>query len=521
MSSGILPILAHARAGALDHALRLFQDAGLDAIEDDPAVLSLKGRLLKDQARRAAGDVRRALYARSAEAYGAAGAIGWATYPLINAASLSLLAGEPERARALAAKVLARLDKGDDEPDTPYWREATRAEAELLLGRTHEAWLTLQGAIALAPRAWEDHAATLRQFASILAEQGADAEWLEPLRPPRTLFFAGQMGVDLADADFADRVAETLEVERVGFGFGALAAGADIVVAEALLARGAEVHLVLPGGQQAFRAGSVAPMGEAWAVRFDAVVERADTVSVVGEGRLDRLSVRLAARMAMGKAAMKARLLATEAIQLVAPDAAEAVEAGGSGWARAIWRGAGRRTISQPAARVRGPESLNPLAAPVGKAFAVLAVDAGPDAETADRLPALWAGLEVAGIASEIAPVWTGSAVLLGFETCRGAARAARVAAKALGEGRISGDMGELREAPAPGGAVLRTGQPLETAGRLLASVPPGAALVSELFAAVLASETDDPLCPCEPIGELPGRRPSEPDTPVFSLDLS
>ncbi len=84
MPPSLLPIIAHARAGALDHALRLFQDAGLDAVTDDAAVLSLKGRLLKDQGRRAGGEQRRAFYARSAEAYGAAGAMNWATYPLIN-----------------------------------------------------------------------------------------------------------------------------------------------------------------------------------------------------------------------------------------------------------------------------------------------------------------------------------------------------------------------------------------------------------------------------------------------------
>lgn len=521
MSPSLLPIIAHARAGALDHALRLFHDAGLDTLDDDPAVLSLKGRLLKDQARRATGEARRALYARSAEAYGAAGAINWATYPLINAASLSLLAGEPERAGALAEKVLARLDRGDEEPDTPYWREATRAEAELLLGRVHEAWLTLQDAIALAPKAWEDHAATLRQFALILEEQGGDADWLEPMRPPRALYFAGQMGVDPADAELARQIAETLEAERVGFGFGALAAGADIVVAEALLSRGAELHLVLPGGREAFRAGSVAPTGGGWPERFDAVLDRADTVSVVGEDRLDRLSVRLAARVAMGRAAMQARLLSTEAIQLVVPDEAEAAEAGGSGWARAVWRAAGRRTISHPAGRVRDPETSDRLAAPMGQPLAIIALDAGPAEDMADRLPALWAGLDAAGITSDIPPVWTGSALLLGFETCRAGARAARAAAESMGECRIAGDVGEIRETPAPGGPALRTGAPIETAARLLASVPSGAALVSDRFAAVLASETDDPLCPCEPIGELPSRHPGGPDTPVFSLDVS
>ncbi|HYE45709.1 MAG TPA: tetratricopeptide repeat-containing protein [Caulobacter sp.] len=518
MSPSLLPIIAHARAGALDHALRLFHDAGLDAVDDDPAVLALKGRLLKDQARRATGEARRALYARSAEAYGAAGAIGWATYPLINAASLSLLAGEPERARALAEKVLARLDQGDSEPDTPYWREATRAEAELLLGRTQESWLTLQGAIALAPRAWEDHAATLRQFALILAEQGEDVAWLEPLRPPRSLHFAGQLGTDPADADLGRRVAELLEVERIGFGFGALAAGADIVIAEALLDRGAELHLLLPAPQAMFRERSVGGLGAEWLPRFDKVVAAANTVTCVAD-RLDRLGVTLAARAAMGRAAMQARLLATEAIQLLAPDAAEPVEAGGSGWVKAVWEGAGRRTLVLPAPRAQ--VVTGGLPAPAGESRAVLALDAGAGGDLSGRLEALWSALDGTDAALAAPPVWTGSAVMLSFLSCFAAAKAARAVAPVLGEGRIAADVGEVVEVAGPGGAVLRVGTPVETAGRLLASAPPGAALVSELFAWVLGSETDAPWCPCEPIGELPARSPGGKDVPVYSLELS
>ncbi len=524
MPPSLLPIIAHARAGALDHALRLFQDAGLDAVTDDAAVLALKGRLLKDQGRRAEGEVRRAFYARSAEAYGAAGAMNWATYPLINAASLSLLAGEPARAAALAEKVLARLDQGDSEPDTPWWREATRAEAELLLGRTHEAWLTLQGAVNLAPRAWEDHASTLRQFALILEAQGAPADWLEPFRPPRSLHFAGHLGVDPDDGDLAGQVARILEAENVGFGYGALAAGADIIVAEALLARGAELHLILPASRTSFRAASVALLGEDWGRRFDAVLEKADTVGFVAglEDRPDPLTLKLAARAAMGRATMQARLLASEAIQLTVPDTDATDPASFTSWAREVWSQAGRRGLGLAAPRVRTQPEGAALATPAGALIvAVLNITPGGGEAAA---PAILAALDKAGVTPAHPPLWTGQGLLIAFDSCEQAAIAARAAAPLLGQGRIAGAAGVCRLVPTrPEGALL-LGRPVETTARLLASVPPGSILVDALFASLLAAGPDGEAVPCEPVGDLPPADPAQlgddTDLSIYSLNL-
>ena len=84
----LLPIIAHARSGALAHAWRLFREAGLEGMMDDPAVLSLHGRLLKDEALAAEGAARRRLYEAAAGSYRAAAEAGGGTYPLINAAHL-------------------------------------------------------------------------------------------------------------------------------------------------------------------------------------------------------------------------------------------------------------------------------------------------------------------------------------------------------------------------------------------------------------------------------------------------
>jgi hypothetical protein len=308
--------------------------------------------LTKDQAFLSSGKERRRLYLEAAAAYGAAGSINGSTYPLINAATLSLLAGDAEQAKVRAGALLVRIDTvGDDPDETPYYAMATRAEALLLLGEAKRARAALEAAVALAPRAWEDHASTLRQFALILGELGEDSAWLEPLRPPRALHFGGGMGLAGEEAERA--VADWLAGARVGFGYGALAAGADILVGEALVAAGAQLHVVLPCAPEAFRRASVAPYGHDWVARFDALLGRCDSLHVAGsacpadDSPISPQSLQLAAEVAMGRAVMQAKVLATSAVQLLA------VEAPAEGPARpggSAWMG---RPGARPAARAR------------------------------------------------------------------------------------------------------------------------------------------------------------------------
>ena len=95
-STSLPTIIAHARAGSLDRAWAMFESAGFGA-SDDPAALAIMGRLLKDRALRASGEVRAALYGEAAEAYARAAGEDGASYPLVNAATLSLLSGDPAR----------------------------------------------------------------------------------------------------------------------------------------------------------------------------------------------------------------------------------------------------------------------------------------------------------------------------------------------------------------------------------------------------------------------------------------
>jgi hypothetical protein len=310
-------ILSLARSGATQRAWDAFVAAGLDRFDDDFGALTLKGRLLKDRARRAEGAERAALFAAAGAAYERAATLRPDSYPLINAAAMALFAGERTRAELLASKVQHLIESGEDKGETPYWGEATRAEALLLLGRTKDAKASLAAAIALAPQAWEDHAATLGQFTSILECCRADRSWLDKLRPPRTLHFSGILGIDAQDGEAPTAIEAAITALAPGFGYGALAAGADIIAAEILQAHGAELHVVLPAEPEEFRTSSVDSFGADWSHRFDRLLADAHSLSICGQSEpMSAAGVTLAEHHAMGLAIEKAAQLQTEAVAL-------------------------------------------------------------------------------------------------------------------------------------------------------------------------------------------------------------
>jgi hypothetical protein len=72
-SAALLSIIA--QAGSADRAWTMFHDAGLDRVENDPATLSLRARLLTDRARRAEGAERHLLLHEASRAYARVGEI--------------------------------------------------------------------------------------------------------------------------------------------------------------------------------------------------------------------------------------------------------------------------------------------------------------------------------------------------------------------------------------------------------------------------------------------------------------
>ena len=481
-SSPLVDIMALARAGAVEEAWRLFGDTGL-ASAQDPAALTLKGRLLKDRARATEGQARRDLFVEAAAAYRQAAQRGQGAYALINAATLSLLAGDTAAARASA---LAALDAPDN--DTPYYQAATRAEALLVLGRTDEARDALGEAVSRAPRAWEDHAVTLRQFRLILAELGQDDAWLSVLAPPRALHFTGHMALS-PDDGLTGRIAAVLTREKVAFGYGAIAAGADILIAEALVETGAALHVVLPTNAEVFRERSVRPWGETWVARYDRLLDLADSVQAIASDltRVSREAIALADETAMGMAVLKAASLAGEALQLAMLDP-ERPDASGSGAAR--WRGAHRRQEVIEVQRLPSGQGADEATCPELTPIALLgcALDLPLEADPADTLGDIARALGKAP-SSVTAPAWTGRQVLLAYETPGQAVQAAAALRAALGQrARLAGAYGLARLEPSPlGDGTIAIGRGADIIAAYLAVTPPGAIYLDLPFAAALS----------------------------------
>lgn len=420
----------------------------------------------------------------------------------------------------LAEQVLARIAAHPDEPETPYYRAATRAEALLLLGRDGEAQSALAKAIAVAPRAWEDHASTLRQFAAIIAARGGDAGWLAPLAPPRALHFAGHMSFR-ADGDHAGlttRLAGILSTERIGFGFGALAAGADILIAEALLARDAELHLVLPGGPEAFAAVSVDPFGAVWRQRFDAILPRATVVHTVAPSGVlpDQAMIDLADEVAMGAARSHAARLATEAVQLLVPPD---MTADSDGRARRLWAEDGGRQhfVVAPRDEIEPVQVITTTATSTRVAMLAIRI-ASPAADPAIDLTWIKALLDRAP--APLAPaVFTGEAVVVGYADLAAAATAAAaLIASPATVVAVGGHYGvtALVADPFSGGARVG-GELLAVAQAAAASALPRAICVSGDFAQALAIVCPDRFRDA-PIGELASASGDEP-VPLHALE--
>lgn len=336
-------VITAARAGSIGYARTLFHDGGWNERTDHPAALAIRARLLKDEGLRAMGAERHAILTAAADAYGLAERLRPQPYTRINEASLRYLTGDRDTARAIAQDLLEWMDRATDLAETPYFIAATRAEAYLLRGDPAAAAEALRTACRADPDGWADRAATLRQFALILDAMGADRQWLDEFRPPRSLNYAGHLGVAATGTSALQYdIARWLDENNIGFGFGALAAGADILIAEALIARGSELHVVLPIRIEEFFAQSVAPYDPAWQSRFATCLGAAQSVQCVTSvtGSYEPLATQLAADVAMGGAVLNAQRLQSSAHQLLVIDDGPGPYGGGSG-TRAIgerWR---------------------------------------------------------------------------------------------------------------------------------------------------------------------------------------
>ena len=313
-------VLALARAGATESAAKEYAEYEL-ARQGDTDSRALWARILKDRALAAPAAEQAALFEAAADAYRAIHGETHQSFPGINAATLYLLAGDRDRARRVATELLAAADlRGGG-----YWDAATRAEARLILGEQDRAVAELAEARRLAEDNWGDLSSTRRQLRRLLDAAPIEGlpvdRLLDILRPPRVAHLAVAEAED--ETALKAKLTTLFQECEIGFACTMLWTDASVAAAEAALAAGIELNLVLPFEAPMYLARAETELPAEDAARRRACIEGAQSVvAVTADGdHADPALLEYAAVVSTGLARTRARVLSTECVTLPAPPA--------------------------------------------------------------------------------------------------------------------------------------------------------------------------------------------------------
>jgi class 3 adenylate cyclase/tetratricopeptide (TPR) repeat protein len=270
---------------------------------ENAAILSAIGRTFKDLALAATHppilasnlDKAHSFYLRAFELSGA-------YYPAINAATVALWQQNRKTACELAERVkdLCRAVLQKDPED--YWAAATIAEAELVLSIqegavSHSALSHYQRASTIAHhlRHWGDLSSTRRQAKRTCELAGWDFSSLQKIFGlPNVIIFSGHM-IDSSSRlrprfppnlvpAVAEKIKEQLHQCDAQIGISSAACGSDLLFIEAMLERGAEIHVVLPWRKEEFLRTSVAINDDAdWTQKFDQLLNEVTSVTYLSQ----------------------------------------------------------------------------------------------------------------------------------------------------------------------------------------------------------------------------------------------
>lgn len=316
-----LAVLAMARMGALSEALSLAETFKLSTDATDEDIASIGPRLRRDLAFAAPEGPDQTQLKAAAEGYEKVFRALKTTYPGVNAAATYAMSGDLGLAKKIAVEVCAKAEAALTEIDADepsYWSRATLAECRLIGAGAATAaadFASAANAVDAAPGKIATTRTQLRRLKSALNFDDAWVDRILPLGP--VLYFCGPLTPSAGNGQPAlnrlkKRVAEFVSRRPIVGAVGALAAGADIVIAETLIEAGVPLHAHLPLPPTEFLASSVAPAGGDWRERYIACIERAQTVDWMRRAKPSRAAYRLGARVAIGRAIRQAGELATE-----------------------------------------------------------------------------------------------------------------------------------------------------------------------------------------------------------------
>jgi class 3 adenylate cyclase len=275
-------------------------------------------------------------------------------YSGINAASLSLIMGDSERAEGLARKVIRLCTAAWRKPPYgDYWTVATVAEAFVLLGRQEQAARYYGIARARSAQNYSNLASTRRQLNLLSRYTAVDRKVMDTLRIPPVVAFSGHMldhpgqkrprFPEKAAEPVKRRIAEILQKLDVRIGYASAACGADVLFHECLQERGGESNVVLPFAREDFLQTSVNFAGPAWVRRVESILSGGSVVEQAtrgGYGGEDQLFA-YANRLIMGKAILRSRFLETEPLLLCVWDRARGGKPGGTAESVQTWKASG------------------------------------------------------------------------------------------------------------------------------------------------------------------------------------
>ena len=350
-----LAALAQARSGSPLRAVALLEPLlGVEEnVEDTYGILA---RAYKDLWLRSEKEAEKRKFGEKAlELYGKGYSKTGGIYSGLNMAFMLLALGSPAEAKFLAQEIIELCKGSLAQQEGDYWTLASLAEAHLLNEEIEAAGLAYRAALQCRDVGIAEIASTRKQALFIARLLGVETNFKGIFKIPSVVIFSGHM-LDTPQRDrprfpekivpqVQERLTEELQRLQAGFGYCSAACGADLLFIEAMLDRGAEVHVVLPFDREDFIAESVAPAGPHWVERFHKALDKATSVSFSTEENYlkDEVLFQLCNDMLQGLAAIRAEAVGAEPHLLVVWDGESESGLGGTS---SFLQNAGDRFVS-------------------------------------------------------------------------------------------------------------------------------------------------------------------------------
>lgn len=263
--------LAVSKAGVPEAALQ-FLDPVYQQHPEDPETAGILGGIYKEIFRKTQ-QTKYALLSR--DTYLANFTLTKNYYTGINAATMSVIAGQASRGREIASEVINLLSKSQ----MNFWEQVTLAEAYLLVKEREKALEAYFQAKKMVETDWGRISSVYNQLWLLNHYVPVPKEALKVFHPPGVVSFTGHM-IDHPTrsrprfpATIEIRVKEAIQSAintlNAKIGFCSLACGSDILFAEAIIESGGELNIWIPFSKDDFLEESVRFAGGDWVDRFE------------------------------------------------------------------------------------------------------------------------------------------------------------------------------------------------------------------------------------------------------------